>query len=527
MTITVPPNPPIAAGGQIEPSPEIHKPPSWLRRHAYGIATLVVLLNIVALVAGVNMARYPLRFEDEGTYIAQAWAMQYRNSIAHYTYWYDHPFLGWSQIAGWDTLTNALGRYGTSVAAGREFMLVVTVASSGILYVIARRLGMHRPFAVAAVLLFVLCPLALTFHRFVLLDNVAVMWVLAAFALALTPRKHIGAVACSGACMAIAILSKETTAILLPALVYQLLQNSDRRNRRYSLAVFSVILLMLTAVYVLYAALKSELFPGNGHVSLIGTLVWQLHDRASSGSILTPGSGAQGLTSLWLGLDPWLLGLAALLMPLGLYYRRLRPITVALALQVLMLLRPGYLPFPYVISMLPFAALIIVGVGHTTWTTRPRVRQSIWRRRIRRGLVVAATLAVIGLIAEPWSNKLTAAFTTDADEPSRQAVNWVAANASKNDRLVVDSGLWLDLVRQGFDSPEAVWLYKTETDPAVTKQLGGWNGIDYIAVTTATLSPVNQDTFPTLFEAKQHAVPVAIFGTGSSEITILKVNHEG
>ena len=42
----------------------------------------------------------------------------------------------------------------------------------------------------------------------------------------------------------------------------------------------------LLAGYPLLAALKNELVPGDGHVSLLGSIGWQLFGRASSGSVL-------------------------------------------------------------------------------------------------------------------------------------------------------------------------------------------------------------------------------------------------
>ena len=42
----------------------------------------------------------PAATDDEGTYLAQAWAVQHGQGLAHYTYWYDHPPLGWIQLAG-------------------------------------------------------------------------------------------------------------------------------------------------------------------------------------------------------------------------------------------------------------------------------------------------------------------------------------------------------------------------------------------------------------------------------------------
>ena len=69
---------------------------------------------------------------------------------------------------------------------------------------------MGRAFAAAAVIMFGLSPVALYYHRAVLLDNIAIAWALAAFVLALTPRRRLWAFAGSGACFAAAALSKET-----------------------------------------------------------------------------------------------------------------------------------------------------------------------------------------------------------------------------------------------------------------------------------------------------------------------------
>ena len=57
------------------------------------------LVAIVLLVQAWNIADYPTVSDDEGTYLAQAWAVQHGMGMAPYTYWFDHPPLGWMQIA--------------------------------------------------------------------------------------------------------------------------------------------------------------------------------------------------------------------------------------------------------------------------------------------------------------------------------------------------------------------------------------------------------------------------------------------
>jgi hypothetical protein len=61
------------------------------------------------------------------------------------------------------------------------------------------------------VLLFALSPLAVSSLRMVFLDNLATPWVLSAFVLAASPKRRLWSYAASGACFAVAILTKETT----------------------------------------------------------------------------------------------------------------------------------------------------------------------------------------------------------------------------------------------------------------------------------------------------------------------------
>lgn len=154
---------------------------------------LLPLLLVAGLVHRINLAGAPQRIDDEGTYTAQAYAVERFGELAHYTYWYDHPPLGWLQIAGWTSLTQAFDRLDPAVLAGREAMLVAHLASVALLWVLARRYQLGRPAAAAAVLVYALSPLAVQFHRTVYLDNVATPWLLGAFVLALSTRRQLAA----------------------------------------------------------------------------------------------------------------------------------------------------------------------------------------------------------------------------------------------------------------------------------------------------------------------------------------------
>src|SRR5215217_4607702 len=81
----------------------------FLSRIPRGTFVILGLLVVTGLVHGLHMTVTPalVTTDDEGTYVAQAWAILHQGRLAHYTYWYDHPPLGWIQIAGWAWLTHA------------------------------------------------------------------------------------------------------------------------------------------------------------------------------------------------------------------------------------------------------------------------------------------------------------------------------------------------------------------------------------------------------------------------------------
>jgi len=520
------------SAGQPQPS---GRAPGLLERlwaHQTSLAVLVGLLVVVAVVQATGMTRAPQRVDDEGTYVAQAWAVQHWRTLAHYTYWYDHPPLGWLLLAAWTTATGAFGRAATAVAAGREFMLVLQLVSAALLYGVARRLGLRRPAAAGAVLAFSLSPLALSMHRAVYLDNIATPLVLGAFLLVLSPTHRLAAHAAAGLCLGGAVLVKETSLLLVPAVVWQFWQVSDRRTRRYSLILGGSLFVLVGAAYLLYATLRGELLPGPEHVSLVDAIRFQLTERAPSGSPLDPDSLSRRTLELWLGQDPWLLAAAAVLVPAGLAIRRLRPVTAAFAILAAMALRPGYLPVPLVIGMLPFASLLVAGVADTAWA-RPLGTGEAANPAPGTGhrggpllagkVLVVACLAVAAMVVVPqWWQHDRDLMTVDRDRPFRQAEAWIAGNVPRDARLLVDDGLWVDLVERGYRPGQVVWFYKLDTDRDVRGRYPrGWREFDYL-VSTATLRNF-PDSLPQVREALRRSKVVAGFGHGTERVEIRKL----
>jgi hypothetical protein len=518
-----PPGDVVALGPVTIPSRRRSRVLDWVRLHRLSLVVVAGLLLTVGLVHWIGYDRFPGRInDDEGTYVSQAWAVQRWHSLAHYTYWYDHPPVGWITMAGYTWATRAFERLPTAVTVGREFMVWVNLVSAAMIYLLARRLGCRQLAAGAAVLLFGLSPLGVPLQRMAFLDNLAVMWTLAALVLAASPRRSLAASAGSAVCFAIAVLSKETIAVLFPALLLLLWQHTSPKTRRYAIALFLTLLAALVFAYPLYAILKNELLEGPGHVSLLWAVKWQLFHRPTSGSLLDPASGTRAIARSWLDTDPLLLGAGVLLAPLGLLIRRTRAVALALTIQVVMLFRDGYLPFPYAIAMLPFAALTIAGFadrlcrGPIDDRASRRWLLALGRRtgQLAVAVAVAAGLVVVG---PAWGRGLHQAMTEDHSRPPRQALAYVLAHVPQGSVLLVDDNLWTDLVRRGFD-PNPVWFYKLDLDPAIrAKFKNGWRDIDYIVLSEhATFK-----NLPLVTAAIRHSEVVASFGDG--EIAVRKV----
>ncbi|WP_051966373.1 ArnT family glycosyltransferase [Kitasatospora mediocidica] len=483
--------------------------------------TAVAVTAVVLVVQGWNIAGFPAVSDDEGTYLAQAWAVQHHRGLAPYTYWYDHPPLGWLQLA---VLSWLPGLFASSAhvltAELRIAMLPVTAGGALLLHLLGRRIGLSRWAAALAVLLFGLSPLAVGLQRELFLDNFAVLWILAAFVLAASPRKHLWHHVAAGLCAGVAVLSKETVAVVLPALLLLLWQHCDRTTRKFSLVGFTAALALVGLGYPMYAALKGELFPGPGHVSLLGGLLFQLQ-REGSGSVLTSGSGSRRVLESWLYYDRVLIlgGLAAALPLLG--ARRLRAVALAVLLLAAVVLRPGagYLPAMYVIQALPFLALSLAGLAQLGARLALHAVPRLGLRPLRWGVLVLAAALAAGWTLPRWYAGDRTALTVDANAPYDAAARWIRANVPDpaHTRITVDDALWPDLVRDGFEPGSGViWFYKVDLDPAVSRTLPqGWRSLDYIVSTPI----VRQDpgALPTVRAALAHSVVVASFGDSAAD----------
>jgi hypothetical protein len=485
---------------------------------------LLPLLVMTVTLHGVNVAGWPAFFDDEGTYLSQAFAT-YDGDLAPYTYWYDHPPLGWIQMAAVAWLPGLFVE--TQLVGGRLAMVLFAIAATTLVYATARRLGLRKGFALAAGALWALSPLTILESRQVLLDTIAVPWLLGAMFLALSIKRHLGHYMAAGLCLGVAVLTKETTVIFAPAILLALWQSSHHRIRPFGLVAFGISFLMSAASYPLFALLKGELIPGEGHVSLIDALIFQLAERNGSGFILDPGSGAYGVLQYWLSFDRVLIigGVASAL--LTVLVRRLRPPGVAVLACVLLAMRPdGYLPFMYVTAVLPFAALVIAGLLDQAWRwlARRETRGALaspsafarWRLGVPRAAMALALIIGSGSLAETWRTHHQVALAADVNSAHPQAVAWMKANVSTNTVVVTDNVLWLDLVEAGWKPGwGVVWFPKLDLDPVARRELpAGWRDIDYV-IWSRSFAYLGDNRLPIIEQLYKNSKIVAVFGEES------------
>lgn len=521
---------PAEGEGGVAPADVATKPALRKRALAYAVehrlslGIVAALVLVSGLLHAIGLNGWPRFEEDEGTYTFQAWAVKELGSLAPYTYWYDHPPLGWLLIAGWWSTVGTIFSIDDPYAVVRSLMVLAQLVSVVLVYALGRRFGMRRGFAALAALLFSVSPLAIELQRIGFLDNLAVPFTLGAFLLASTPSRRLWSFAAAAAMFAAAVLVKETFLLLLPGLLLVFWRNTDRSTRAFCLSVAGATFGLVGGSYVLYATLKGELLPGEGHVSLWESVAFQLFERREGGSVFDPGTENGATVAYWLDLDVILPAAALLALPVTLLVRRLWPIGLALALPLAMLLRPGYVPHMYVIALLPFFGLAIAGAADWAWGRLDGLaerRRAPGLRMLPRAAVLAGLGAFALTAAGPWPGQIDRMMSEDANEPRRQAMAFAEAEIPLDANLLVEAPNWLPLVEQGRDPADVVWLYKLDHDPGVGDQFPhGWRDMDYLVISDFAR---NQLDVPETTRAIENSRPLAAFGTGAERIEIREV----
>jgi endo-1,4-beta-D-glucanase Y len=510
---------------------------------------LIVLLGSAA-AHGINMGNFPYYENDEGIYVSQAWAVVHQGTLAPYTYFYDHAPLGWLQMAVWSVLSGGFYALGTSIETGRGFMFVIQVVSTGLVYFIARRLTGSTVLAIGASAAYAFSAYGIYYHRRVLLDNIAAVWMLASLAILLRERLTLTWVWLAAGALGISILSKELTVFVVPAMALLVFVRVHRAVRWMAVVGWLVIVGSIVSGYVLMAGLKGELLPDAtpagetaAHVSLLGTLSEQAA-RGKDGGLLESGSQFWLVAAEWASQEPLLIvggtvtaALAVLLMP----WRREAGAIGLMTFSLWLFIGRGgvVLPF-YAVPLLPLFALNLVAASDAVRVgARWVIRRGVGRPSIpERGLLVGMAVALV-LGVSPGYVRAEGGFSRDPlvlwrsteAVAQRDALHWVRDHLPANAAIAIDRYLWTDLQAPPTGEPSYTLAHdyrKIDADPYIRINVfeEDWRNFDYLVFSGQFVHDMQADDLDFLQQIHDQSTRVATFDTGGWPIYVHRVFHE-
>lgn len=491
---------------------------------------------MIGLARGFNMFHYPAYFDDEGTYVAQAWAVMIKGQLSHYTYWYDHPPLGWIQIGIWSMLTGGFETFGTAVNSGRFFIFILALGTCGLLYRILRSLNCSWIIAGFGTLLFGLSPFGIQFGRMVFLDNIMSFWLLFSLYFILKNEKRLIHIIVSAICFGIAFLSKEVATIFLPPMLLLIYFEFHPIHRSFAIVKWVSISMLIMFTWVVFAELHGELFPmgsffdtGGKHVSLISTIQYQL-SRKGNGTLFTPGSDMHNLLTSWTSLqlgDVLLIGGGLLASFVNLFIGIKKKYHLVFALFTVCFFfffgRGGQVYTFYILPLLP---LLAINISLLLSFLAKNINIIFRFIKIPTHTIAFESLFAITLLVCFFflhNKRLVSLGTTDQTTPQVQTEHWIVRHINPKSFIVTDDYAYVDLYYLGFLTPKPVYYWKVERDPSVRDALlkNRWDSIDYIILTPSVRSDVLG--FSLLKQALRNSVTVQTYQKDDYSITINQV----
>jgi 4-amino-4-deoxy-L-arabinose transferase-like glycosyltransferase len=541
-------------GGAAARSPGTAAAPNTVVRRSELL--LLLGLTVLGLVArAVNMLHSPglTAYDDEGIYVAQAWAVLREGQLSPYTFVYDHAPAGWILLAGWMGLVGGPHAFGSAIDTGRVFVVALGVLSLPLLYGIARRLGCSPAAAGAGAALYGLSPLATFYGRLVLLDTIMVFWLLLSVAMLLAsprfvesvgpPRRRWSSVwvcAASGVCYGLAVLTKETALVFAPAVL--VLVWLTRHHRATAIVAWLLAVGAVVSVYLGYAAARGELLPsgptrfllfnidGPPHISLLDTLAWQA-SRDGGGPLNFHNMFWELVRTDWLRRDPILFGVGALAaganLLRGLVRRRPTGVAAAGLLGVLPLLylgRGGLVYGFYVLAAVPWLCLnLAVALSPALalarrWGTLPGV---------------LAAVAVAAAAACNWHlGGFEAVYARGEGADAREAVAWVKQHVPPESAMIINDNWWTDLREPGMGGPafpraHSHWKVALETGVRRGVFRDDWRAVDYLLITAGTKGAFVSTNNAVAQESLRRARLLKSWGSGAEAIELWQVDHPG
>ncbi len=317
-------------------------------------------------------------------------------------------FVGLTRLGGgWERTPNALG-------ALREVSLLCWLVAALLCWVLGRRLGLSRPWALACVAALALCPTGIGVARLAVAENLAVCWALGALVLAAGPpkvgRAQLRRDLLIAGSLAVAALTAPLASVFAPVALVVASRHGDLRR---------------TAML--------------GVLCLPGTVL------ALTGSgALAPAVGAEGpaswLAAGWLGRDLTTVGVVLVVALIALCLARWRALGVGIVLAAVLAAVLGLAADAVYPLVLPLAALGLAGIGQHR-TGSPTGHRSGW----------LPPAGVVGVLALGWSANLVGLPEATAPPPTEWARDWLRANVPATERVMTDDVRRVALTAGGDD----------------------------------------------------------------------------
>ncbi len=502
--------------------PSIRNMAHRIVRHQTQIIFAVVVLS-VALLHGHNMFYYPYFESDEGTYMAQAFSARENAELTPYVYWYDHPPFGWFILASWVSLLGGdWDAFGNSLYTGRVLMLLLHLVQVSIIFYLVRKLTGSPWYAVMAIMLYSVSPLASYFQRRILLDNIQTTFVLLSVVLLYLPQVKLRHVLMSGAFYGCAVVTKITAVMFGPAFLLLLLTAKWSVHKGFRTVGWLLTSGSIVSLWLIFALIKTELFPSPDRVSLLGSLQYQA-SRGTGAHFWEATSSFRDNIVHWLILDSTYVyigafGLCAALI-IATFKRQYRFFGLAALFYFMFLIRGGVVIGFYILPMLPFIAMSIAFLAHT-------VKTDILDR-FRVPHIVSPVLLVVFLVGFTVHYAPKAYKYLTVDETSNQiaALAWVKENVPEDAKIITDIYGLTELRNPDYVNNKvfdnADWYFKVAMDPSIryTKYRDDWRNFDYVMITHEMLYQAEIGTLPVVYDAIRNSVPVIKWDKNSTSFT--------
>jgi hypothetical protein len=493
---------------------------------------LAILLLALTTVFAYNMFQYPYFQDAEGTNLSKSWALLQTGELSPYTYTYDEPPLASILLGLWGIVTRATTAFDLSLESGRLLMLVCHVAATAFLFGIARKTSKSVLTAGIVTLIFALSPLVVALQRRILVDNVMLVGLLAAFYLIVGDYRRLKNFIISAVCFGLAVLSKDGAIFFLPAFIYTVRLQADAYHRRFAVTLWWLLAVMLITLYPLYAHMKQELFPQGWllggdfeHVSLIEAL----SDRGpDTGTFLNFGSGLSDSFQKWTDVtnpiaDPILIygGMIGFFFVVLMAFdnRRLRSVVAMTLAAGLYLLVGGRMSETSVLFIAPFLAL----VAGTAIGALVRGVGRLSGQPVVRFLLGTVALAVLLYPFAVYYSTQVAVYTVDQVAGQREAVAWIETNVPNDAVIVTDNYAFVEL-RANF--PGVEHYFRVETDPEIKYLLLNDDvcNIDYILTTPQVIQETNTYSLDLVVRALNQSEVLVSYDNNGWPVEIRQVN---